>query len=883
MAKRIDVFARKNLSDSYSEISNHLSQFLGKLFVQLVRGQPKWYGEQQMRKDIRNYNDARRMSGNNGPPYDPKMLVGAEYLCDLCDVGHWEEITDTARRSASVPGNQELVEHLDLAGVVKALNNIAINDRAITYRIADDSRQYPTCNEKILPFFNRFGDYRKETSHTRKAADSKVVQGLLTEICCSLADPDIRKAFREYFRDFDENSERLFDSLHEELKQLTEDIGLYLDDYTIGQNADVALDYRHLYKYTIVADEWAFQSKYRSFLTDDVMSRKGLFLFDTTATALMGIYENSKQRNVSESEGTVSKIMLQELTKYVDSPDKRVTIRSSFHDEDGIDFDCTWDNIQALLKEKPDEKIVVVTDDEHSEVYARQIIACGNPNHVVVYLNSSSTVKPAISRKQELPPGESAGEAVGAKEAEIEHLELPSKGALVYRGPTKNVPFRLGECIGSGAEGNIYESDLSTEDAIKIYKTGSLAADRRQKLEKMVDFYSNPSNKQANVLKKKAGKIICWPVKQVFYKEQPVGYEMRRVPPDGYTLSDFLTFLNTRSRPRSFPEVKRSSIIQICEQITRAFESLHKLKTNGKPVLMGDVNPKNIMVSYDEANGRWKVWLIDVDSYRFGSEPCAVAWREFYSPQIAKELSANNSSIGELPRNRNDELFSVAVLLFYVLMIGRFPYQSNEEIDYLEAIRQGRFIFAQGEAQAETDFMWLNLSEQLQRMFQQVFGGGENRKEPYPELQEWYTALSELRSDTQDAGRYSEELFPTSGPPSANDRFLNIPCPRCCNLFETTEEKRKQNPEELCPACKKARSDWQREIRSCHCRKCGKRFTISTWDDGNDGICPDCCPELEISGMEAFSESASFRDNLRQKVIAAVNNYLESEGADNDR
>jgi hypothetical protein len=298
---------------------------------------------------------------------------------------------------------------------------------------------------------------------------------------------------------------------------------------------------------------------------------------------------------------------------------------------------------------------------------------------------------------------------------------------------------------------------------------------------------------------------------------------------------------------------------------------------------MGDVNPKNIMVSYDEIKESWQVWLIDVDSYQFGQNLCTVAWPEFYSPRIAKMLSGSNSSIRDIVRKPNDEKFSVAVLLFYVLMAGRFPYQVNAEIDYSEAIRQGRFIFAPGERQAETDFMWLNLSEELQRMFQQVFGGGENRKEPYPELQEWRAALSKLRSETQDSWRYSRELFPTSRLQSANDRFLNVPCPRCGNSFETTEESRKQNPEELCPTCKKGRSDWQREIRFCQCQKCGKRFTISKLDDGNDKECPDCCPELEISGMESFSESDSFRDNLRQKVIAAVSNYLECGGANNDR
>ena len=76
-----------------------------------------------------------------------------------------------------------------------------------------------------------------------------------------------------------------------------------------------------------------------------------------------------------------------------------------------------------------------------------------------------------------------------------------------------------------------------------------------------------------------------------------------------------------------------------------------------------------------------KVYLIDCDSYQVDSFPCPVGTQEFTPPEL------QGVDFRYRLRDVNNELFSLAVMLFTILMPGQKPYAAKDNGDIIENIK----------------------------------------------------------------------------------------------------------------------------------------------------------------------------------------------------
>ena len=129
-----------------------------------------------------------------------------------------------------------------------------------------------------------------------------------------------------------------------------------------------------------------------------------------------------------------------------------------------------------------------------------------------------------------------------------------------------------------------------------------------------------------------------------------------------------------------FPNLDRVRIVEYLISFLHEVRKLHK-----KKIFIGDYNLQNILLDPQSS----KVTLIDCDSYqiRVGNErfPCAVGSADM----TPKEHQ--NKNFKDVVRNVESELFSIAIILFKALMLGRHPYDVVGGEDPVKNLCKGGF------------------------------------------------------------------------------------------------------------------------------------------------------------------------------------------------
>lgn len=85
-----------------------------------------------------------------------------------------------------------------------------------------------------------------------------------------------------------------------------------------------------------------------------------------------------------------------------------------------------------------------------------------------------------------------------------------------------------------------------------------------------------------------------------------------------------------------------------------------------KGILMGDINPRNFLVTPQCA-----VYLVDCDSYQFGGFSCPVGTPLYTPPEVHRSMRAAGVENYGYIRTEDNERYSLAVLLFEILMLGK--------------------------------------------------------------------------------------------------------------------------------------------------------------------------------------------------------------------
>jgi DNA-binding helix-hairpin-helix protein with protein kinase domain len=232
--------------------------------------------------------------------------------------------------------------------------------------------------------------------------------------------------------------------------------------------------------------------------------------------------------------------------------------------------------------------------------------------------------------------------------------------------------FILGREIGRGGEGAVLEIADHPELVFKKYLE-PISPEKAEKLRLMAAMYTPELEQYA-----------AW-VRDLGFDEYGVmhGFVMKK-------LSGFVplhALFSPMDRKRLFPNKGYNFLLHVARNLATAFYRLHE-----SGLAVGDVNEGNILIN---ANGL--VAFIDCDSFQVKNDRktfyCEVGVPRYTPPEFLRL-----SSFDKKLRTVNTDSFSMAVLIFQLLFLGRHPFAginvSSMDIDEETAILNGDFAYS---------------------------------------------------------------------------------------------------------------------------------------------------------------------------------------------
>ncbi len=364
-------------------------------------------------------------------------------------------------------------------------------------------------------------------------------------------------------------------------------------------------------------------------------------------------------------------------------------------------------------------------------------------------------------------------------ETPLDISQIPDINDNVY---TNNGPIRLTEQLAGGGEGIVYKTNTSY--VAKIFKPGKCT---KRKLEKIKLFLSRNLSCTG----------ICFPVAMLQNsRNEFVGYLM----PEARGEEIGKCIFHPLCIQKIFPHWKKKDTVKLCLTILEKIKYLHV-----RNIIMGDINQANIKVVSPT-----EVYFVDTDSYQVEDLPCPVGTESY----TAKEIQGKHFP-GFL-RTFGNEYFSVATLLFMIMLLGKPPYSvkggaspktniCNMEFPYpfdgntSDKVPEGNWIY-----------IWSHLPYKIKEGFYQTFqkGGKYSSESTRLNTHQWIKLFENyhnllVNGTLGNQDRMSEELIPTRFKELSGERT----CDKCGQKYYVSKKdlRSANDTSELmrvCPQCR---------------------------------------------------------------------------------
>ena len=411
--------------------------------------------------------------------------------------------------------------------------------------------------------------------------------------------------------------------------------------------------------------------------------------------------------------------------------------------------------------------------------------------------------------------------------------KIPGSGETVLvASNNKWQPLQLGEEIGHGGEGAIYNTN--TKYVAKIFKKEFCTKYRFEKLKLMISA-------------KLKYKGICFPLSIIVNEKQEfVGYLMEKA--EGFSIQS--SIFRKPLFQKKLPGWRKEDLVQCAITILNTIRYLHQ-----NNILIGDINPNNFLIKSPT-----EVYLVDTDSFQINDLPCPVGFPLFTAPEIhARYRSGEFHEYSEILRTPENEYFAVATLMFMLMLPGKPPYTKQGGEDVVDNILEMHFPYAVGTKRGEKvpegtwRFIWSHLTRRMKENFERVFNKNEDNSEYnikerlstdawLVEMREYLKILKiwtkELKTDpnTIDVDPKSLEIYPNALKRQRGVRYVKCKGEGCTNEFPEDDERLKAG---FCPECQKKGSE-------VLCYSCGKTFVFTNYEKYYKKfstppiMCPDC-------------------------------------------
>lgn len=397
------------------------------------------------------------------------------------------------------------------------------------------------------------------------------------------------------------------------------------------------------------------------------------------------------------------------------------------------------------------------------------------------------------------------------KDELLSDAAIPGAGDRVFiETADSRVALQLGGLLGEGGEGSVYAIEDVQNQVVKIFHKTHRTTHRKAKLEILVERALRADG-------------IGFPTGLITNPDGAfVGYSMPKA--SGKELQ--ATIMRPARFRRVYPNWTKADLVDVCISFLEKVEYLHSLN-----ILLGDINPKNLMV--DEQKD---VWIIDADSWQVEGYPCPVGTAMFTAPSITGDYANSLRTVEE-------ERFAVATMLFMILITGQFPYAraGADGGDFATLIREGKFAFQfkgasnRDQPEGKWKFMWSHLPLRVKSLFWNTFQKeGGSRYDRRPTASEWLAVFREYRSflgSAHDFDPMSNDVYPIRFKAFKPDTPIRD-CPSCGRknaIADTWNEHGQTYVEQtLCYTCNQIKP---------RCADCGKSKSA---DQLKDGLCSEC-------------------------------------------
>jgi DNA-binding helix-hairpin-helix protein with protein kinase domain len=378
--------------------------------------------------------------------------------------------------------------------------------------------------------------------------------------------------------------------------------------------------------------------------------------------------------------------------------------------------------------------------------------------------------------------------------------------------------LELGVALYEGGEGVIYAVIGRPYRLAKIYKPEKRSG-KQAKLARMV------ANPPADPGSSTGHAAIAWPETLLYESGRRfMGYLMPKIA-DAKTL---LHVLNPRLRARTLPDFDQNYLHRAARNLAAALFELHK-----RDYVIGDLNETNLLVTPAAL-----VTVIDVDSFQVKEKqdgqitfyPCPVGRPEYTPPELQGRYFLNEV------RHAEQDNFSLAVLIFQLLMDGNHPFRSiwlgrGDPPPVEEKIIQGWFPYTsepRGPVKPPLGLTLERLHPPLAGLMRRCFIDGHESPRRRPSAAEWESALKAAEKALY-AGpcghAYAAHLerCPSCG---ALSPPLVVACPECGTLNPDMRAYCEQCAAHLhslaaCPHCGQLTAQ---AAQAKYCEACGRRL-----------------------------------------------------------
>lgn len=280
--------------------------------------------------------------------------------------------------------------------------------------------------------------------------------------------------------------------------------------------------------------------------------------------------------------------------------------------------------------------------------------------------------------------------------------------------------------IGAGGEGEVYSLKDRSDVLVKIYheklikEKGWLLEEKISAMREMTHITNSCNN-------------IYWPLLNIYKEDKKwIGYAMYQAT--GKKMSYLSHYKAYKS---NFPKINRRQQLGYLINMLKQIKFLH-----ANNVMVGDYNINNFICNPENE----RVSFIDCDSYQINHKgklyPCIVG-----SPDMTPK-EHQNKNFSEVRRTRESEYFSIAIILFKCLMLGRHPYDMVGGSDPVTNLTKGYFPYAMNINKVPNGpwrDMWSLLPEDIKFLFIKTFIDGSNSPNKRATTEEWLTALEKYR------------------------------------------------------------------------------------------------------------------------------------------